>query len=180
MTTHSRVPSIEDIETAAFKATLRQLAGAVSVIATGVGEGRGGLTVTSVTSLSAEPPTILVHINRTASAFPTIAGERRFTVNVLSDRQQAIADRFAGRGGIRGAARFEGADWTVLATGAPVLVGALAVLDCAVEEIIERHSHGLVIGRVKASAVDVEAGALLYWRGIYDRFAGTPRGADGI
>ena len=169
-----------DISGDEFRTGLRQLTGAVSIIATGTGDQRAGLTATSVTSLSAEPPTILVTVNRTASAYPPLLAERRFSINVLSDLQQPIADRFAGRGGIKGAARFEGANWITLATGAPVLADALASLDCSLDEVVERHSHGILIGRVKALRVDPEAGALLYWRGIYDRFAGSPRSADGI
>ncbi len=182
MNSYSPIQSAEpaDIAGDLFRNGLRQLAGAVSVIATGSGETRGGLTATSVTSLTVDPPTILVTVNRSASAYPTLTAERRFTVNILSDRQQPIADRFSGRTGAKGAERFDGSSWTTLATGAPVLADALAVIDCALEEVIERHSHGILIGRVKALRLDTEAGALLYWRGIYDRFEGSPRAGDGI
>lgn len=169
-----------DIDSQAFRNGLRQLAGAVSVVTTGSGDRRAGLTATSVTSFSAEPPTILVSVARSASAYATLVNERRFVVNVLGDHQQPIADRFAGRDGAKGAARFEGAEWTTAATGAPLLVDALAALDCELEEVIERHSHGLLIGRVKALRVAAGAGALLYWRGAYERFAGTPGAAEGI
>lgn len=168
----------EDVANDAFRAALRQLAGAVSVIATGEGAGRAGLTATSVTSLAIEPPTVLVTVNRAASAYPTLIAEARFSINLLSDKQQAIADRFAGRGGINGGERFVGADWTTLITGAPVLVGALATIDCELDEVIERHSHGILIGRVKAVALDAEAGALLYWRAGYERLGDLAKGAD--
>ncbi|MCQ6458473.1 flavin reductase family protein, partial [Vibrio parahaemolyticus] len=77
------------------------------------------------------------------------------------------ADRFAGRHGVSGAARFEGASWTALVTGTPVLATALATLDCRVEEVIERHSHAIVIGEVVAIGVRDQGAALAYWRGNY-------------
>ena len=77
--------------------------------------------------------------------------------------------RFAGRGGEKGAARYAGASWSTGRTGAPLLDGALAALDCEVEELIERHSHAIVIGRVREIRLGGEDAALLYWRGDYER-----------
>lgn len=163
-----------DVEPEEFRTTLRQLAGAVSVVTAGRGDDRSGLTATSVTSFSAEPPAVLVAVNLRSSALPAIRAYRHFAVNVLNAGQQPLADRFAGRDGLRGAARFQGSDWASLVTGAPVLVGALAVIDAELEEVIERHSHALLIGRVKAVASDGQAGALLYWRGDYACFDDEP------
>lgn len=176
MTAFDRAISSLDVETNLFRSALRQLAGAVSVITAGNGEARAGLTASSVTSFTAEPPTLLVSVNTSASAYPTIIAHRHFAVNVLTHQQQPIADRFAGRDGLKGADRYQGADWRVLASGAPALVGALAVIDAEIEEVIERHSHAILIGRVKAVDFNPEAGALLYWRGSYERFAGTIEG----
>ena len=89
---------------------------------------------------------MLVCVNRNASAWPVIQRERHYCVNILDSRHQHLADRFAGRDGVKGAARYEGARWRQFATGAWGLEDALAVVDCAVEEIIERHSHGIIIG----------------------------------
>lgn len=91
--------SLGDQDAAAFRSALRHLAGAVSIITGGQGEGRSGLTATSVSSLSAEPPAVIVSVNRNASAWPVLTGERRFSINTLASDQQAVADRFAGRGG---------------------------------------------------------------------------------
>lgn len=81
----------------AFRAAMRHLAGGVSVITTGSGAERNGLTATSVSSLSAEPPTLIVCINRQASAWPLIARHRAFGVNVLGSDQIEIGERFSGR-----------------------------------------------------------------------------------
>ncbi len=151
----------------AFRAAMRKLAGAVSILSVGQGEARTGLTATSVSSLSVDPPTLLISVNRSASAYGALLEEGTFAINVLRPHHQALADRFAGRGGIKGSARYEGADWTRLTTGAPVLVDALSAFDCVLEDAIERHSHIIVIGRVVASRITENATPLLYWAGDY-------------
>jgi flavin reductase (DIM6/NTAB) family NADH-FMN oxidoreductase RutF len=155
----------------AFRAAMRKLAGAVSVLTVGVGDGRTGLTATSVTSLSVEPPTLLITINRSGSSIGPVLQERAFAINVLRPHHQAIADQFAGKGGLKGAERYQGGDWTRLETGAPVLADALAAFDCVLEDAIERHSHVIVIGRVVASRITESAQPLLYWAGGYRSLA---------
>jgi 3-hydroxy-9,10-secoandrosta-1,3,5(10)-triene-9,17-dione monooxygenase reductase component len=91
---------------------------------------------------------------------------RHFCVNVLHADQADVAMRFAGAGGAKGLARYDGATWTVMGSGASGLVGALAVIDCDVEEIIERHSHGIVLGAVRDVRGDLgDGGALVYGHG---------------
>ncbi|MGH2342488.1 flavin reductase family protein [Segnochrobactraceae bacterium EtOH-i3] len=155
------------IDAGLFKATFRRLVGGVSVITTGSGANRTGLTATSVSALSAEPPTLTVNINRTSSTWDVLAREGRFGVNFIGADQKAVAERFSGFGGLKGADRYQGADWTTALTGAPLLVGALAALDCEVEEAIERHSHVILIGRIRATLLGDGTGALLYGEGGY-------------
>jgi len=159
-------PADEPDRTAAFREGMRYMAGAVALVTAGAGERRIGMTATSVTALSAEPPTLLVCINRSASLRPLLDRIGHFAVNLLGDSHQGLADRFAGRHGVAGADRFARGRWTTLATGAPVLGDALAAFDCAIEEIIERHSHAIVIGRVEAVRT-AAVPALLYWHGGY-------------
>lgn len=157
------------IDAASFREAMRQLAGGVSIITIGKGEDLSGLTVTSVTSLSAEPPTVVFCINRSSSSWPVLHRHRIFAVNVIAPEHQPLADSFSGRNGAKGKERLHGAHWLELATGAPVLADAVAALDCEVEELIERHTSAIVIGRVVASRVR-EAGVsrvLTYWRGAY-------------
>ena len=161
-----QIPILAD-EPASFRDAMRQLVGGVSVITAGAGEARTGLTVTSAHSLSMDPPTMLVCVNRNASAWPVIRREGHYCVNLLGARHQHIADRFAGRGGVKGADRYEGARWRQLPSGAFGLEDALAAIDCTVEEIIERHSHGIVIGEVRSIHVGAGGGALIYGHGRY-------------
>lgn len=167
------VPASPTIASAAndltLKLAMRCMSGGVSVITAGRDNDRTGATVTSATALSVEPPTMIVNINRTSSSYPVIRAHGHFCVNILSVEQQPIADRFAGKGGIKGIERYHGAEWTTLASGAPVLLGALAAVDCEVEEIIERHSHGIIIGRV-VSVITGDGHSLVYNNGQYGRF----------
>ncbi|MGY4425467.1 flavin reductase family protein [Bradyrhizobium quebecense] len=150
-----------------FRGAMRHLTGGVSVITAGRGKEISGMTVTSVSSLSVEPPSLIVSINRAASSWPLIARHGVFGVNILTADQLDIAERFTGKGGLKGADRFTGAEWTTRATGAPLLVGALAAIDCEVEEVIERHSHAIVIGRVLDVIASERTAALAYWHGEY-------------
>lgn len=154
-------------ETAAFRNAMRYLAGAVSVVTTGHGEHRAGFTATSVSSFSVAPPTLLVCLNRDSSSWPILNSHRSFCVNLLAHDQLHVADRFAGRGGAKGIARYEGAQWQQLATGALALSDALASIDCELEEAIDRHTHTILIGRVKAIALRDGVDPLLYWHGAY-------------
>ena len=164
-----------------FRGAMRQLAGGVSVITVGQGEDTSGMTVTSVASLAVDPPSLVVSINRASSSWPLLERYRCFGVNILQADQIAIAERFDGRNGLKGADRFTGAQWLQLASGVPLLKGALAAIDCEVEDIVERHSHALVIGRVLDLVLSQPGAALAYWQGQYvalDRDEDAARLAD--
>ncbi len=157
----------KDIASADFRAAMRRLAGGVSVITVGQGRDVTGMTVTSVSSLSVDPPTLIVCINRDSSSWPLLNRYGVFGVNILNAQQIDIAERFSGKGGLKGVERFSGAQWTTRSSGVPLLVGALASIDCEVEQIVERHSHGIVIGRVLDTKTSSGQGALGYWQGQY-------------
>jgi flavin reductase (DIM6/NTAB) family NADH-FMN oxidoreductase RutF len=150
-----------------FRGAMRQLTGGVSVITAGRGMDISGMTVSSVSSLSIDPPALIVSVNRASSSWPLLKRYGCFGVNVLASDQLDIAARFAGKDGLKGADRFAGAEWTTRSSGVPLLVGALAAIDCEVEETIERHSHAIVIGRVLDVEVSARMAALAYWQGQY-------------
>jgi len=157
------------VNVADVKAAMRTLGGGVSVITAGKGSERTGATVTSATALSMDPPTMIVNINRTSSTWPVIQRYQHFCVNILAPDQKIIADRFAGVGGIKGAERYEGAEWTTLQSGAPVLLGALASIECEVDEVIERYSHSIILGRI-VGVVSQQGNSLVYCNGQYGSF----------
>lgn len=150
-----------------YRAIMRHQAGAVTVIAAGVAGARAGLTATAVCSLSDDPPTLLACVSRKAGAHPVIEAERVFSVNLLAADQQAIADCFSGRTGLKGEDRFGIGHWTANTTGAPILGGALASLECRIEEQHSFSTHTIFVGRVVDGIVVADAAPLLYFRGDY-------------
>lgn len=151
-----------------YRALMRHQAGAVTIIASGRAGGRGGLTATAFSSLSDNPPTVLVCVQRKSGTHGVIVASKAFSVNILAREQQSLAERFSGKGGVTGDYRFEGgAVWESLATGAPVLRGALASLDC---ELLDQHqfaTHSIFIGRVVDGRFRDEGEPLLYFRNDY-------------
>ncbi len=169
MTLNFAPANFEPPQSADLKQAMRRLAGGVSVVTAGEGEARTGAVVTSAHSFSVEPPTLIVSLNLGSSTWAAVRQAGVFCVNILAESQRPIAERFSGFGGVKGAARYAGAEWTTLATGAPVLRYALAAVDCEVEEALERHSHALIFGRVRALKIGA-GGPLLYAEGRYGAF----------
>jgi flavin reductase (DIM6/NTAB) family NADH-FMN oxidoreductase RutF len=147
-----------------FRSAMRHLASGVSVITTGQDEQRSGLTATSVSSLSMEPPSLVVCINRASVTLQAMRENRVFGVNFLAASHRDVAERFAGRRNVSGAARFDNSEWITLVTGAPLLSDALAAVDCTVETTTEWSTHALVIGRVEAVHQPGGKQALVHWR----------------
>jgi flavin reductase (NADH) len=147
---------------AGFKAGMQRLAAAPCVLTTAFEGRRYGLTATAVCSLTAEPPTLIACVNESGEAWRAIDQSARLCVNVLATRQVEIAQRFAGMLGHRGEARFEGLEWDELASGAPVLRGALAVFDCLVAERVRWATHTAFICRVVATTLNEAGDPLVY------------------
>jgi len=157
-------------DSGAFRSAMRTLSSGVAIVACGDETRRTGCTVTALASLSLTPPTLIVSLSRSSATLAAIREAGAFSVNLLSARHEELAQRFSGRGGVHGARRFDGADWTTLATGAPVLADAIAAFDCLVEEAIERHSHAIVLGAVVSLREGAEEPALAHWRGAFSAF----------
>jgi flavin reductase (DIM6/NTAB) family NADH-FMN oxidoreductase RutF len=151
-----------------FRLAMRELASGVSVITCGEGDARNGCTATSVVSLSLSPPTLLVCLNLQTSTLATLRRTGSFCVNLLAAEHRPIAERFAGVGGFQGKNRFGIGDWAPLITGSPALLDGLAVFDCRVEEILERHTHAILIGSVEAVRVPGADEALVHWRSRFE------------
>jgi len=152
---------------AAFRAAMRGFVGACSLITMGAGEDASGLVVTSGISLTAEPPMVLACVNRAASSWPLLKRLGAFGWSALGAAHQSVAERFSGMSGLKGAERYEGAAWITGATGARHLADAPLAFDCTVEEMIDRGTHSIVIGRVQSIRTNPDKGALLYWNGAY-------------
>jgi flavin reductase (DIM6/NTAB) family NADH-FMN oxidoreductase RutF len=120
--------------------------------------------------MPAEPQRLLLSASETSSSWKQPKKYPFFAVNILHADHQNV--QFAGRGGLNGLDRYGGAHWTRLSTdGAAILNDALAGVDCAVEEILPRHGHAIVIGRIKAIVIRSNGHPLLYWQGAYQQIA---------
>lgn len=146
---------------------MRAVVGHCSLITVGQGDAATGLVATSATALSAEPPFLLACVNRAASCWPLLQSEGRFGWSALGAAHQAVAERFSGQNGVKGAARYEGAAWETAPNGARLLCDAPIAMSCAVEEMIDRATHSILIGRVLTIRTTPGAGALTYWHASY-------------
>ena len=155
------------IDPHSFHQAVRRLAGGVSLVTVGFGADRSGIAAKSITTLDNDPQRLLLVIERANTVSDRIADYRSFGVNILSADQQDLADRFAEQSLGADPSRFFGARWKTLVTGAPLLDGALAAIDCTVEEIIERDTHAIFIGRIEAVDLGRWSDPLLYWSGVY-------------
>lgn len=128
-----------------YRAGMRRLASSVSLIATAQNDRWTGMAATAVTSVTDDPPTLLVCINRTASLNLPLRERGRFSVNVLGRGQAALTRIFADPA--RRETRFEGSDWR-LVQGVPVLQGADASFVCDVADLSEIGTHTVVFGEI--------------------------------
>lgn len=154
----------------AFLAAMAKAATAVTVVVTDGPAGRRGTTVSALSSVSAEPPLLLVCLHRLSPTCEAIAANRRFTVNLLAEQQSSISDAFAGRGLEPGADKFAAGDWRGGADGALRLAGAAATFHCALEAAHAHGTHRIFVGQVLESAPGVER-PLLYQERRYRRLA---------
>ena len=159
--------TLVDADVDAFRAAMRQLASGICLVTHSVGGVRAGMTATAVASLSLDPPTLIACVNRADSTYAGLAPGVAFGVSVLGADHREFAERFAGRTGEEGAERFREGRWRVSPNGAPLLLDALAAFACEVDDIVERNTHAIVIGRVKQAVTASRGGALVYWRGGY-------------
>jgi flavin reductase (DIM6/NTAB) family NADH-FMN oxidoreductase RutF len=133
----------------------------VCVVTATLGGKRFGLTATAVSSVSAEPPRLLVCINKSGVTHDKILAAGCFCVNFLAEEQDKVAMVFAGMGG-SSVDRFETGEWTTLKTGSPVLVGAAAAFDCVLGETCDQSTHRVLFGDVVATAETRGRDTLLY------------------
>lgn len=148
---------------------MRGVAASVTVVTTDGPAGRHGATVSAFSSVSADPPTMLVCLRGDSRIAEAVARNGGFCINVLPHSQDAVADRFAGRHDATMPDRFAGIDCHGAAGSAPMLEGATA-FSCRTEQTIASGSHIIVIGHV----VGIETGTpdpLAYLDGAYHRVA---------
>ncbi len=133
-----------------FRQAMRRLATTVALITTGRGENYGGMAATAVMSVTADPPTLVVAVNRTASMSPILDEHGWFCVNLLAEWHQDLIPIFSG--GKTGKDRFVDGDWRLSDDYPPILGDASASLVCQTSSRVEVGTHTLFIGEVRAIA----------------------------
>ncbi len=152
-----------------LRAVCARFATGVTVVAAG-GEVPCGMTANSFTSVSLDPPLILVCVNRNAAIYRAVLESGSFAVSMLSAGQEHVARHFANRSRPRGLAEFGEVDWSPAPrTGAPVLHDALAWLDCALTASYEGGDHVIFIGSVLDSGCGPTHDALIFYGGRFHR-----------
>lgn len=146
---------------------MRAWATGVTIVAAQANGVQHGMTLNSFTSISLEPPLILVCIENDLRTLSLIEQSGAFAVSVLRAHHKTWSDRFAGRL-TENANRFEGIATRTEVTGAPIVAEALAYFDCSVEKAYQAGTHTILIGRVEAAARE-EGDPLLYWNRDYRR-----------
>ena len=109
---------------------------------------------------------MMVSIGLTTSALAAVKQGNHFAINYVPKGREDLAKEFGGGGTLKGADRFQAADWAELASGAPTLVDAVGVIDCRLEELIERHGAVIALGRVVAYSAGT-TDPLISFRGGY-------------
>jgi flavin reductase (DIM6/NTAB) family NADH-FMN oxidoreductase RutF len=161
----------------AFRAACAQFATGVSVVTTSTPAGDFGVTVTAFTSLTLDPPQVIVCLARTSNTWAAIRAARVFAVNVLAADQIALARLFATKhpdkfGRMRATARRG-------AVGAPVLDGALSTLECRLVDAIATGTHMVLVGQVVHVEHDpTKAPALFFRSHLYEGFAEADHGPE--
>lgn len=130
----------------AFKSGMRKFASGVALITSAANGQRAGLVATAISSVSTSPPTLLVCVNKNASAHDVIDQSGTFGVNLLSAGDLELVDVFSKSA--RRAERFASGDWRSLVTGAPMLASALASFDCRVVQRLAYETHTIFLGEV--------------------------------
>ncbi len=154
-------------DAAKFRQVLGHFASGVTVV-TAYAQGTPvGLAVGSFASASLDPPLVAFFSTRTSSSWPKIEEAGHFCVNILAENQEEICRRFASRS----EDKFAGLGWKTAGSGAPLLDGVLAWIDCDIESVSDAGDHFLVLGRVRDLGMSNEGAPLLFFRGGYGRFA---------
>jgi flavin reductase (DIM6/NTAB) family NADH-FMN oxidoreductase RutF len=149
-----------------LRLAMRQWASGITVVTVDYQGVQHGMTVSSFTSISLSPPTVLVSLERVTRTHDLVMQSGSFGITIISSRQKEIADRFAGLE-TEEQNRFAGLETHTLVSGAPFLVGGLSYFDCRVLATHQVGTHTLVIGEVLAVKVENGGRPLIYYNRRY-------------
>jgi flavin reductase len=153
------------LENDSFREAMRRFATTVSIITCVHGGSRFGMSATAVTSLSADPPSLLVCVNKSAATHRVMSRGGRFCVNVLRSVHSGLSQAFSGK--LKGEERFRVGNWDQTKDGLPFLNDAQANLFCEIVRVVDYETHTIFIAHVHSARVQKEVDPLLYQDGKY-------------
>jgi flavin reductase (DIM6/NTAB) family NADH-FMN oxidoreductase RutF len=156
----------KDIDAKTFWTALGSRAVGAAIVTAQGHAGPAGFLALSATHLSASPPIMMVSIGLTTSALGAVREAQHFAINYVPNDRSDLVREFGGGGQLKGADRFRPGDWSVLSTGAPTLANAVGVIDCRLDETLERHGAVIALGRVVDFIIG-SADPLIAFRGGY-------------
>lgn len=152
-----------------FLEAMSKAANSVYVVTTDGAGGKVGVTVSAVTSVSADSPSVLICVHHESPAAAAIQANNAFCVNMLAEGQAQISDAFAGLTGAKGIEKFASGDWSKGDTGCPVLAGTLAAFDCMLVHDLRVGSHHIFVGELRDITVSDKKSALIHTNRSYCR-----------
>jgi flavin reductase len=163
------------IDRTQFREAMARLGAAVNIVTTKGPEGDVGITVSAVCSVTDDPATVLVCINRSSRQHDTFKATGVLCVNILSHKDEELSPIFAGKDNLPMPERFARAHWTRLVTGAPVLESAAASLDCKIEQTVEVGTHTVFFCAVQAIHLGSSTSGLIYHGRAYHHLHRQPQ-----
>ena len=157
------------IDRTTYRNAMARLGAAVNVVTTMGATGRRGLTASAVCSVTDDPPTLLLCINRTSDNHEPLRTNGVLCVNTLSASQEALSPVFAGMTGLSQEQRFDHGEWTTLVTGCPVLRDAVVSFDCTITEMTDVGTHTVFFCAVQAVQLGTAPEGLIYFERAYHR-----------
>jgi flavin reductase len=157
------------IDRTLFRDAMARLGAAVNVVTTTGQDGRRGFTASAVCSVTDDPPTLLLCLNRGSDNHDPLKANGVLCVNTLAASQEALSPLFAGFTGVPQAERFKDEDWTTLETGCPVLRGAVVSFDCRIANVVEVGTHTVFFCAVQAIQAGPSHEGLIYFGRAYHR-----------
>jgi flavin reductase (DIM6/NTAB) family NADH-FMN oxidoreductase RutF len=145
----------------ALKQAMRVYPQGVTVVTTASDGGPRGLTVSSFTSVSLDPPLVLVSIAKSSAIHDILRSSKYFAVNFLADDQKSVSDRFSGRTSAKD--RFKGIDFTKGKTGSPIIRGSRAAIECKQWQTFEGGDHTVIVGQVVSAVTFGSRRPLVYY-----------------
>jgi flavin reductase (DIM6/NTAB) family NADH-FMN oxidoreductase RutF len=161
-----------DLDPGEFRSVLGSFATGLTIVTGMTEDGPVGFTCQSFSSLSLDPPLVLLCVSNTSSTWPRIRATGLFCINVLAAHQQQLSTKFARSR----SDKFSGVEFGLSPNGSPILLGTAAWIECALEAEHKSGDHTIVVGAVLNLAADHGADPLLFHRGGYSGVGGEALG----